>query len=91
MFSYVHTVTAIFVPPGRPDAHPRRASPEQDAEPWLRKPNVQIPGADADLSRGSAAPVEGGWAGSRRPEVWMDDGPTVTSRGVPRHSDLLEH
>ena len=50
-----------FVPPGRPNAHPRRTSPEQDAEPWLWKPNLQIPGADADLSRRSAAPGCSGW------------------------------
>uniref|UniRef100_A0A8D0RJ04 Amyloid-like protein 2 n=1 Tax=Sus scrofa TaxID=9823 RepID=A0A8D0RJ04_PIG len=28
-------VALTFVPPGRPNAHPRRTSPEQDAEPWL--------------------------------------------------------
>lgn len=64
--------SSISVPPGWPYAHPRRASPEQDAESWLRKPDLQIPGADADLRGESTWPP--GWsavvqAGRKRSSV----------------------
>lgn len=35
---------------GGPHADTRGPTPEQDAEPRLREPHLQIPGADADLT-----------------------------------------
>lgn len=45
---------------GWPYAKSRRTSPEQDAEPWLWKPHLQIPGADADLAIMGAVELERG-------------------------------
>lgn len=36
---------------GGPYADTRGTPPEQDAESWIRKPHLQIPGADADLKK----------------------------------------
>lgn len=41
---------------GGPHADPGRPTPEQDAEPRLRKPHLQIPGADADLTAACRKP-----------------------------------